>query len=964
MSDQDDSPRAAKRPRRHKTLSDGNMNSIFIDDLPFPSTRVSVDVECKHPTTDPPVAPNEQWDENLSDYLNWPAEESQDVSCSSIPCLNYDNRHPGECDATLPGNPHRNGSLSLSSDVQNHTNSILYGTSKEEVEDGSTIICFGMIFRVTATYEHQALQNLPASFEVQLDPSSRFSSKQYPFIRGRMTEHGQTIADLLDEGTVILHSVCTVDSKSITKKGSRRAMRLPCTLDITVYGPIDLLGEIGDWFQDYEVYLQDPQVCHMDTRYCNPQKLSSSTRPWPLVSEIVSESLVLSQRELPQHPDFLDVLSSHIDLEEAPQPLAIQTPLKGHQKQALTFMLDREQGWGFNRGQPDIWEIRDAGTGGVFLNTVSRACQAEEPPAFYGGIIADPMGFGKTLTMIALVATDIEADKKADVCMEDLQSDKPDTTATLVIIPPPLLGTWEEELAEHVVDGGLVCRRHHGRSRITEISEFDTVSIVLTTYHTVSADWKTGRDGEISPLFSVRWKRVILDEAHFIRNGNAKMARAVCELESASRWAVTGTPIQNRLGDLASLLKFIRAHPYTDPKQFDADVSRPWKSGEDEEAVKRLKRLSACLLLRRPKGAIIDLPQRRDLQCVIDFTLEERTIYDQIRDQAIININEALSNDSGASNAHVYVNVLQQIESLRVFSNLGLHYFSRHRKPPPQSSELEEWKANAQRTFNSQREMASIICLQCSSTLGLTETLLDHSTETAQFTSCLRFVCSECANKASLSGQTVSCGHTPPCPVASVSTSGVALEEVESLVAPEDQPGSRALPSKIEALLEDIKRVPNDVKCVVFSTWRLTLDLIARGLDKEGIRNIRFDGKVLQKDRHSVVTAFNSDPTIRIMLLTLSCGAVGLTLTAASRAYLMEPHWNPTLEEQALARIHRLGQRREVDTVRFYVRDSFEEQVMKVQESKKQLAGVLLSPHESAQTSDNLGALEKLRSLL
>jgi SNF2 family DNA or RNA helicase len=71
-----------------------------------------------------------------------------------------------------------------------------------------------------------------------------------------------------------------------------------------------------------------------------------------------------------------------------------------------------------------------------------------------------------------------------------------------------------------------------------------------------------------------------------------------------------------------------------------------------------------------------------------------------------------------------------------------------------------------------------------------------------------------------------------------------------------------------------------------------------------------------------------------------------LTLNEASRAYLMEPHWNPTIEEQALARIHRIGQTRQVTTVRFYMRDSFEERVMEVQESKRNLAGVLLSGHD------------------
>lgn len=137
----------------------------------------------------------------------------------------------------------------------------------------------------------------------------------------------------------------------------------------------------------------------------------------------------------------------------------------------------------------------------------------------------------------------------------------------------------------------------------------------------------------------------------------------------------------------------------------------------------------------------------------------------------------------------------------------------------------------------------------------------------------------------------------------------------------------------------------------------MTLDIIKRGLDQLNMPSIRFDGKVPQKERQTVVDRFRADPTIRVMLLTLSCGAVGLTLTAATRAYLMEPHWNPTLEEQALARIHRLGQTKEVTTVRFYVRDSFEEQVMKLQESKKRLAGVLLSHHDTGQVDDNLDGL-------
>src|SRR5262249_50738883 len=154
-------------------------------------------------------------------------------------------------------------------------------------------------------------------------------------------------------------------------------------------------------------------------------------------------------------------------------------------------------------------------------------------------------------------------------------------------------------------------------------------------------------------LFKTRWKRVILDEgislilaskvssqsltaqiAHFIRNSESQMARAICSLDSVSRWAVTGTPIQNRLGDLATLLKFLKVYPYSEKRAFEADISYVWKSGNVDEAVKRLKRLSGCLLLRRPKE-IVPLPPRHDFQCPVDFMPAERHLYEDIRTQAI-----------------------------------------------------------------------------------------------------------------------------------------------------------------------------------------------------------------------------------------------------------------------------------------------------------------------------------------
>jgi len=207
----------------------------------------------------------------------------------------------------------------------------------------------------------------------------------------------------------------------------------------------------------------------------------------------------------------------------------------------------------------------------------------------------------------------------------------------------------------------------------------------------------------------------------------------------------------------------------------------------------------------------------------------------------------------------------------------------------------------------------------------------------------------------------LSCEHIPPCPLARVSVSDSA-DQVG--LGPNASLHPEALPTKIVALVSQIKALEKDVKCVVFSYWRSTLDLIQSALEHAGIMTARFDGRLSPKDRQASVEKFRKDPSVRVMLLTLSCGAVGLTLTVATRAYLMEPHWNPTVEEQALARIHRIGQKKEITTIRFFMRDSLEEHVIDVQKKKKHLAEVLLSSRNDAGSDDNASRLEWLRSLL
>ncbi|KAH7324988.1 SNF2 family N-terminal domain-containing protein [Stachybotrys elegans] len=848
-----------------------------------------------------------------------------------------------------------------------HAQGTLYGanvTSNLAVSEATPLeqlVCFGMVSGLSGTCEGRIGQAIPKGSLVKMESAERFFLVDHKDVRGRLhADHGQMMQGLLDDKTLTLFVTCTFNTIEQKMRNSAKSSAVtPCSLDIVVYGPSDLYEEIGSWFEEYDIFLQDPRTCHLDRRYTNPHRLSSiDASQCPLLSEVVSKSSTVMQlSEIAQGPDSLSTLSVTQDLEEAPQPAAVRTALKRHQKQALSFMLSREDGWGFYQQRPDIWEIVDTTQTRQYLNAVSGVSQPEEPAAFAGGIVADPMGLGKTLTMISLVTTDMEREEPLPSSL-DMEIEKVQIMATLIIVPPPLLGTWEHELDTHVVPGAMQHRRHHGKTRMRGKLDLEGIHVVLTTYHTVSAEWGSDSSGESSVLFSIKWNRIILDEAHLVRNAKSRMAKAVCSLDAKARWAVTGTPIQNHLPDFAALLQFIRVYPYDDPRYFDSDIASLWKFGEEAEAVERLKRLSRHILLRRPKDTI-DLPARHDLLCPVDFSRDEKTVYNKIRTQTIKKLDESLYDQSGSYKASSYMNALQQIESLRLFCDLGVQFQAHHAQRETENLEItpDNWSVmTAQRAFSIQQEMHSIFCLQCDSAFEPSQSSLeadDALPQFAHFSSCLRFACANCTNKLNRHNQLFDCGHQPSCPTALVSLSNNTMDDASSLPDLGLDYSSDTLSSKVQTLIRDIMSRPPHEKCIVFSTWRLTLNMVQKGLEEARIPCVRFDGKVPQRDRQPLVERFNTDPGLRVMLLTLSCGAVGLTLTAANRAYLMEPHWNPTLEDQALARVHRLGQTKEVTTIRFYIRDSFEEKVMELQESKRSLAGVLLSPHEGGQADDS-----------
>jgi SNF2 family DNA or RNA helicase len=147
--------------------------------------------------------------------------------------------------------------------------------------------------------------------------------------------------------------------------------------------------------------------------------------------------------------------------------------------------------------------------------------------------------------------------------------------------------------------------------------------------------------------------------------------------------------------------------------------------------------------------------------------------------------------------------------------------------------------------------------------------------------------------------------------------------------------------SKIEALVEALSDAAADGhKALVFSQWTSLLDLVEPHLKTAGITWNRLDGSTT--DRGSVVNAFQSDGGPSVMLLSLKAGGVGLNLTAADHVFLLDPWWNPAVEDQAADRTHRIGQDKPVFVYRVVAKDTVEERILVLQEKKRAVADAAL----------------------
>lgn len=287
-----------------------------------------------------------------------------------------------------------------------------------------------------------------------------------------------------------------------------------------------------------------------------------------------------------------------------------------------------------------------------------------------GGILADDMGLGKTVQSIAVILSNPRPEKGVEPENKKNKMLPVVGKGTLIVAPLALIKQWEAEINDKVSKShSIKVLVHHGPNRTKSLEKLKTYDVVITTYQVLASEHAScgeGPNGLKKGCFGVHWYRVMLDEAHTIKNRNAKMTKACYEVQSHYRWCLTGTPMQNNLDELQSLIRFLRIQPYCDMPNWKDAITGPMKNGRGNLAMRRLQIFLKAFMKRRTKdvlkkdGALNFGGKQKDgeekkggfqivarnIETVIgEFTAKERAFYDRLNDRAESRLKEMMGGE-------------------------------------------------------------------------------------------------------------------------------------------------------------------------------------------------------------------------------------------------------------------------------------------------------------------------------
>jgi superfamily II DNA or RNA helicase len=437
----------------------------------------------------------------------------------------------------------------------------------------------------------------------------------------------------------------------------------------------------------------------------------------------------------------------------------------------------------------------------------------------FGGCLADDMGLGKTVQVLALLESR-RAQREAGAAAGDGgASMRPGPS--LVVVPRSLVFNWKQEAARFTPK--LRVLDHTGAGRLFAGERFEDYDLVVTTYGTLRHDAPRLQDA--------RFDYVILDEAQAIKNARTESAKAARLLRGDHRLALSGTPVQNHLGELWSLFEFL--NPGMLGAAATLGLDGPAARSPDADTRALLARALRPFILRRTKEQVArDLPPKTEQTLLCELDPAQRGLYDELRGHYRAALRTRIGREG------IERSKIQILEALLRLRQAACH-----------------------------------------------PGLIDRA----------------------------------------------RVDE-----------GS----AKLDVLLPQLAEVREEGhKALVFSQFTSFLAIVRARLDREGVPYEYLDGKT--RDRAARVARFQTDPECLLFLVSLKAGGLGLNLTAAEYVFLLDPWWNPAVEAQAIDRTHRIGQSRPVFAYRLIARDTVEEKVLELQETKRALADSIIAADDS-----------------